>query len=130
MAFRITKAYFRRQELGEREMMSQPIKRGSVWRIDFDPVKGREQSGFRYGLIVSPDSMNSALDIVIAAPLTTKVKSWPTRVDCHFNDITGQVQCEQIRVVSKSRLKEQAGTLVTSEFAKVRLVLKQMLVEE
>ncbi len=110
--------------------MSANIQRGSVWRIDFDPVKGREQAGFRYGVVVSPDSMNAALDIVIVAPLTTQMKSWPTRVDCHFNSTAGQVQCEQIRVVSKKRLKVHSGSLGIEVAAKLRLVFKQMLVEE
>ncbi len=110
--------------------MSVNVKRGSVWRVDFDPVKGREQAGFRYGVVVSPDSMNSALDIVIVAPLTTKAKSWPTRVDCNFNDTAGQVQCEQIRVVSKKRLKVLSGSLSVEVTAKVRLIFKQMLVED
>jgi len=110
--------------------MTENIKRGSVWRIDFDPVKGREQSGFRYGEIVSPDSMNSALDIVIVAPLTTKIKEWPTRVDCNFNNTSGQVQCEQIRVVSKKRLRVHSGSLSIEVIAKLRLVFKQMLVED
>jgi mRNA interferase MazF len=110
--------------------MTENIRRGSVWRIEFDPVKGREQAGFRYGVVVSPDSMNSALDIVIVAPLTTKLKSWPTRVDCHFNEIVGQVQCEQIRVVSKKRLKIHSGSLSIEVTAKLRLVFKQMLVED
>jgi mRNA interferase MazF len=106
------------------------IKRGSVWRIDFDPVKRREQAGFRYGVVVSPDTMNSVLDIVIVAPLTTKLKPWPTRVDCNFNDTNGQVQCEQIRVVSKKRLKALSGSLGVEVSAKMRLIFKQMLVEE
>jgi len=110
--------------------MNENIKRGSVWRIDFDPVKGREQAGFRYGVVVSPDSMNLALDIVIVAPLTTKIKTWPTRVDCHFNSTPGQVQCEQVRVVSKKRLKEHSGSLGVEVTAKMRLVFKQMLVED
>ena len=110
--------------------MSSNIKRGSVWRIEFDPVKGRELAGFRYGVVVSPDSMNAALDIVIVAPLTTKIKNWPTRVDCHFNNTSGQVQCEQIRVASKKRLKEHSGSLSIEVTAKLRLVFKQMLVED
>ena len=110
--------------------MSENIKRGSVWRINFDPVKGREQAGFRYGVVVSPDSMNSALDIVIVAPLTTKIKNWPTRVDCSFNNTDGQVQCEQIRVVSKKRLKMHSGSLSVEVTAKLRLIFKQMLVED
>lgn len=118
--------------MGEREVKgaSSSFQRGTVWRIQFDPIRGREQAGFRYGVILSPDSLNLALDIVIVAPLTTKMKDWPTRVSSRFKDVDGQIQCEQIRVVSKTRLKEHVGNLLIEEMAKVRLVLKQMLVEE
>ncbi|MGZ3709531.1 MAG: type II toxin-antitoxin system PemK/MazF family toxin [Bdellovibrionota bacterium] len=41
----------------------------------------------------------------------------------------GQAQCEQIRVVAKTRLKNKAGELTKAELAKIRVVFRQMLVE-
>lgn len=105
------------------------MRRGEIYRVSLDPVQGSEQSGFRYAAVVSLDSMNKALNTVIIVPLTTKKKAWPTRVDTFFNDIEGQVQCEQIRVVAKSRLKDKAGELTKAELAKIRVVFRQLLVE-
>ena len=105
------------------------MNRGEIYRVTLDPVQGSEQSGFRYAAIVSLDSMNLALNTVIIVPLTTRKKPWPTRVDTFFDGIEGQAQCEQIRVVAKSRLKDKAGDLTNVELAKIRVVFRQMLVE-
>jgi mRNA interferase MazF len=105
------------------------MRRGEIYRVSLDPIQGSEQSGFRYAAIVSLNSMNQALNTVIVVPLTTKKKAWPTRVDTSLNGIEGQAQCEQIRVVAKSRLKNRAGALTKAELAKIRVVFRQMLVE-
>ena len=105
------------------------MKRGEIYRVALDPVQGSEQAGFRYAAIVSLDVMNYALNTVIIVPLTTKKKPWPTRVDTRFDEVDGQAQCEQVRVVAKSRLKERAGELSRAEMAKIRVVFRQMLVE-
>jgi mRNA interferase MazF len=105
------------------------MKRGEIYRVALDPVQGSEQSGFRYAAIVSLDSMNQALNTVIVIPLTTKKKPWPTRVDTFFNGVEGQAQCEQIRAVAKSRLRDRAGELSKAELAKIRVVFRQMFVE-
>jgi mRNA interferase MazF len=105
------------------------MRRGEVYRVALDPVQGSEQGGFRYAAVVSLDVMNEALNTVIIVPLTSKKKPWPTRVDTFFDGVEGQAQCEQIRVVAKSRLKEKSGELSKAELAKVRVVFRQMLVE-
>jgi len=105
------------------------VKHGEVWNIVLDPTKGSEQKGFRTCVIVSPDSMNSALETIIVLPMTTSLKDWPTRVNTHFNETEGQAQCEQIRTVSKKRLKTKLGNLSFEEIAKIKLTLKQMLFE-
>jgi mRNA interferase MazF len=105
------------------------VRRGEVYRIILDPTEGSEQKGFRYAAVVSMDTMNSALNTIIIVPLTSKKKPWPTRVNTFFGKIEGQAQCEQIRVVAKSRLRELAGELSSAEMAEIRIVLRQMLVE-
>ncbi len=105
------------------------LSRGDVWDVYLDPVIGSEQRGLRPCVIVSPDSMNSQLETVIVIPLTTKCKNWPTRVDTLVADVSGQALCEQIRVVSKTRFKQQRGKLRITEIVQIKLVLKQMFLE-
>lgn len=107
--------------------MKAEIRRGDVWEIVLDPIKGSEQAGYRPCVIVSPDSMNEQLETIIVLPLTTKVKDWPTRVDTLLGENQGQAMCEQIRTVSKKRMKARVGRLTVPEIIQIKLVLKQML---
>ncbi len=109
--------------------MKKDLNRGDVWSIQLDPIKGSEQRGQRPCVIISPDEMNEQLQTVIILPLTTKKKNWPTRVDINFLDIEGQVLCEQVRTVSKSRLVDKLGHLPLKDIIQIKLVLKQMLIE-
>lgn len=52
------------------------MKQGELWSLNLDPVKGREQSGFRPAVIVSGNLMNRYLDVVMVCPLTSKVKNY------------------------------------------------------
>lgn len=103
------------------------VNRGEVWEVLLDPTKGSEQKGLRPCVVVSPDSMNEQLDTIIVVPLTTKLKDWPTRVQTEINGVIGQAICEQIRTVSKQRLKNKKAKLKLSEIVQIRLVLRQML---
>ena len=105
------------------------ISRGEVWNIVLNPSKGSEQAGVRPCVIVSPDSMNQYLETVIVVPLSTKKKDWPSRVETHFDGKDGQALCEQIRTVSKKRLKNKIDKLKVTEVVQIKLVLKQMLFE-
>ncbi len=107
--------------------MKNEIQRGDVWNVLLDPVKGSEQAGQRPCVVVSPDSMNEQLDTIIVVPLTTKLKDWPTRVDTLIDGQPGQALCEQIRTVSKKRLKSKKAKLKITEVIQIKLVLKQML---
>jgi mRNA interferase MazF len=87
------------------------IKRFSIWLVSPDPVAGSEQAGTRPVLVISPDVMNSQLNTVIAAPLTTKVRGWPSRVAIHHAGKHGEVALDQIRTIDKSRLVKPLGEL-------------------
>jgi mRNA interferase MazF len=88
------------------------MKRGSVWRAEFDPVIGSEIRKTRPAVIVSNDAANQFLSRVIAAPLTGNaskayageavVKTW---TDC------SKAVADQIRAVDKIRLKSKMGAL-------------------
>lgn len=71
--------------------------------------------------------MNSQLETIVVLPLTTKLKNWPTRVSTSFGEVEGQAMCEQIRTVSRKRLKARLGKLSIPEVIQIKLVLKQML---
>jgi mRNA-degrading endonuclease toxin of MazEF toxin-antitoxin module len=53
------------------------IKTGEVYRIALDPIKGSEQSGYRYCAIVSPDAINDNLNCVMIVPVLVKNSKLP-----------------------------------------------------
>ncbi|MCL2090215.1 MAG: type II toxin-antitoxin system PemK/MazF family toxin [Micrococcales bacterium] len=56
------------------------IDRGDVVWADMAPTVGREQRGHRPYLVLSDDRFHSRRQVVIAVPMTTTHKPWPTRV--------------------------------------------------
>ena len=102
------------------------IKRFEVYLISLDPTKGCEISKTRPCVVVSPDEMNRHIRTVIVAPMTTKTRAYPSRVDCSFQGKHGQVVLDQIRTVDKSRLVERIGKLSAATCDKVSDVLVEM----
>lgn len=93
---------------------------GEIWKVKLYSVRGSEQDGIRPCLIVSPDSMNSALNTIIVVPLTTAFKEWPTRVGLVVNQTPSQACIEHICSVSKERFSDKLGTVSEIEMAAVR----------
>lgn len=105
------------------------IKRFSVWLVSLDPVAGSEQAGTRPVLVVSPDVMNARLNTVIAAPMTTKMRGWPTRVAINHGGKTGEVALDQIRTIDKTRLVKPMGELEELYHAPVFTTLAEIFSE-
>jgi mRNA interferase MazF len=76
-----------------------------------DPARGAEIQKTRPCLIISPDEMNRYIRTVIVAPMTSKARGYPTRVDCVFQGVSGQIVLDQIRTIDKVRLVKKLGTI-------------------
>lgn len=94
--------------------MAMVINRFDVWLVALDPTRGREIAKTRPCLVISPDSVNRALNTVMVAPLTSTRKPYPTRVDCRFDERDGQIALDQARSVDKGRLTRRIGQLEDS----------------
>lgn len=108
------------------------MKRGEIWRATLNPVTGREQAGLRPVLIISGNLLNANTEIVIACPLTTKIKRYHGNLILEpdlKNGLTevSEVLTWQIRSISKSRLKERIGNISESEVAKVHQTLNEIM---
>lgn len=73
------------------------VARFDVFLINLDPTVGHEIQKTRPGVVISPDEMNRYISTVIVAPLTTKGRTYPTRVVCQFQGKAGQIVLDQIR---------------------------------
>lgn len=101
-------------------------KRFEIHIVRLDPVLGAEIGKTRPGVIVSPDEANQALRTVIVAPLTSKRRSWPTRVPVLVNGVAGDVALDQMRAVDKRRLAQHLATLDAAEARAVLARLGEM----
>lgn len=108
------------------------MKRGEVWLVNLDPTKGREQAGTRPCMILSVDPFNQCgIDLVIAIPITSTDRGWPTHVSVAPPEggltLQSFVKCEDIRSLSQDRLIKRLGVLsphTTNEIEqRVRIVL-------
>ena len=105
------------------------INRFDVYFVVLDPTVGSEIQKTRPCLIISPDEMNRHIATVIVAPMTTKGRSYPTRVACTFQGKEGQVVVDQIRTVDKSRLARKLGQINDENQGEVLSVLNEMFSE-
>jgi len=84
-------------------------QRFEIWLVTLDPTKGSEIQKTRPCLVISPDEINMWLRTVIIAPMTTRVRSYPSRVEIHFQGKDGQIALDQLRTIDKSRLVKRLG---------------------
>jgi mRNA interferase MazF len=102
------------------------VGRFEVYLVRLDPTVGSEIQKTRPCLVVSPNEINRHSNTVIIAPMTTKGKPYPTRIQCHFQGKHGLVVLDQIRSVDRSRLFKKLGRLDRKTAAIVLDVLQEM----
>jgi mRNA interferase MazF len=105
------------------------VKRFDVFLVNLDPTVGSEIQKTRPCIIVSPDEMNRHIATVIIAPMTTKGKTYPTRIVYQFQGKDGQIVLDQIRTIDKTRLVKKLGQISQDEQRAVLDTLAEMFAE-
>jgi len=108
------------------ERLGAVASRFDVFRVRLDHTEGREIRKTRPCLVISPDEMNRHIDTIIIAPVTTKGRSYPTRVPVRFKGKSGQVVLDQIRTVDMSRLIKRLGKIEEATRANVLALLSEL----
>ena len=75
-------------------------KQGDLVYLDFNPIKGHEQRGFRPAIVISNNIFNINTKMVMVCPISSNIKEFPTHY--HLEDsihIKGSVFCEHIRSI-------------------------------
>jgi mRNA interferase MazF len=106
--------------------------RGDVWSISLDPTRGREQSGTRPALVISVDKFNHGpADLIVVLPITSMDKHQPIHVPVRPPEgglsTTSFIKCEDIRSVSKQRLKQFYGAVAAHTMAEVEKRIRILL---
>ena len=98
------------------------INKWTIWRADLDPVVGSEQGKSRSVLIISEDDINSILNIVNIAPITSRKQGrtiYPNEVLLPPNsnelDKESIALCHQIRTIDRTRLSKIYGQITSKE---------------
>ena len=111
--------------------MFQPA-RGEIWSVNLSPTLGHEQGGRRPALIISVDPFNAGpADLVVVLPLTSKAKGIPFHVEVHppeggLTEIS-HIKCEDIRTISKERLRDRWGVTSVETLRQVEDRLRILL---
>jgi len=103
------------------------IKRYAIYFADLNPTIGSEIKKTRPVVIISQDEMNKHLETVVVCPLTSKLHpQWRTRLQIHCADKKAEIAVDQIRTISKQRLKNKIDTLSKSTAAQFRKLITDM----
>ena len=80
------------------------ISRIEICLVALDSTLGHKIKKTRPYVIISPDEMNRHIGTVIIAPMTSKGRNYPSRVECTFQGVQGQIILDQIRTIDKPRI--------------------------
>ena len=105
------------------------IKQYEIVLVNLDPTIGSEIRKTRPCVVISPNEMNKHLQTIVIAPLTSSLKTYPTRVEITQTKVTGWVALDQIRTIDRTRLVKKIGKLTTLEIESVKAVIMETYVE-
>ncbi len=111
-------------ELGQYNIVLVDLNIGSV-----QEGGGAEIRKTRPCVVISPDEMNRHLRTIVIAPMTTRSRSYPTRVRVRHQQKTGWIVVDQIRTVDRKRVLSKVGTLSNPEIFKLKEVIRETFVE-
>ncbi|MCY1720905.1 type II toxin-antitoxin system PemK/MazF family toxin [Prolixibacteraceae bacterium Z1-6] len=108
------------------------MKQCELWLADLNPVRGSEQRGFRPVVIISGNVLNEYMPIVIACPLTTKIKGYkgnPILEPNTSNQLTkkSEILTFHIRSISKERLVKKIGRITDQQLEELKQGLGDIL---
>ncbi len=99
------------------------ILRGEIRWADLNPVRGKEQAGFRPVLIVSQDVFNERSGTVIAVALTSQPQraGFPLTLELHSKGLPKKswVKISQVRTLAIERIGSRIARATPEETAQV-----------
>lgn len=97
--------------------------------VNLDPTIGSEIKKTRPCVVISPDEMNKYLKTIVIAPMTTRSRKYPTRVEVKHENKIGWIVLDQLRTIDKRRIIKPLGRLSVPEIKEVKSIIKEAYVD-
>ena len=102
-----------------------------IYRADLNPTVGAEIQKIRPVVIVSRNEMNRFLDTVVVCPLTTRLHPrWRGRLQVKCAGEDAEIAVDQIRTISKQRLRDRMDSIPPDDAAKLRAMIREMYAQQ
>jgi mRNA interferase MazF len=103
------------------------VTRYDIFFADLNPTGGCEINKTRPVVVVSQNEMNRYLETIVVCPLTSALHpGWRTRIQIECAGKPAEIALDQIRTISKRRLKKRIGELSEIEAAILRRLITEM----
>ncbi len=103
------------------------VKRYDIYLADLNPTLGSEINKVRPVVVISQNEMNQHLETVVVCPLTSRLHpQWRTRIQIKCAGKDCEIAVDQIRTISKQRLKQKLDQLSGDQAARLRKVITDM----
>lgn len=96
-----------------------------MW-LDFSPQQGREQAGLRPALVLSPQYYNQKAELMLACPITSKIKGYPFEVRIKSGKIDGVIIADQIKSLDWQVRKPKLAGIAPDEVVGQTLAIIEM----
>ena len=107
--------------------MAPSPRRYEIYFADLDPTMGGEIKKVRPVAVVSQNEMNQFLDTVVVCPLTSTLHpQWRSRLQIQCAGKGAEIAVDQIRTISKQRLRNKIDQLSAEEATQLRRIITEM----
>ena len=105
------------------------IAQYNIVLVNLNNTLGAEIQKTRPCVVISPQEMNRHLRTIVVAPMTTRSRSYPTRVPVRHDRKAGWIAVDQIRTIDRKRIIKVLGTLNRFEIGRLKEVIREAYVE-
>jgi mRNA interferase MazF len=100
---------------------------GDIMWLRFDPQAGREQTGHRPAVVLSPAFYNAKTGLMVCCPMTTQIKNYPFEVVISAESPTA-VLADQVKSLDwRKRGARRKGSISPDELAEVRAKIRALI---
>jgi mRNA interferase MazF len=109
------------------------LNRRDIVLVNFNPTKGAEMGNLRPAIVLSDALDNDILPTIIVMPLSTRLEDnalpYRFRIEARTQLLQESDACiNEIRALSKDRIKQVLGQITAEEYAILTKALCQLLV--